>query len=141
MIAATRTSSALADRLWSVMSDVRRWPEWLPTVDAVTPHEPDRPDEIGASYTVEQPGFPRADWTITAIDEGRSFTWESKRPGIRSVGTHELRPGPDGATTIDLAITWSGPLAPLLRLVVGRKARDYVNREAAALDATASARG
>lgn len=139
MIRVTRTSSAPAERLWAVLSDVRRWPEWLPTVDAVTPLQPNRPDEVGASYTVAQPGLPRAVWTITSVDEGRAFTWESASPGIRSVGTHELHPGSDGTTTIDLGIAWSGPLAPLLRMALGRKARDYVTREAAALDATASA--
>ena len=134
-----RESHAPADRLWEVMSDVRQWPRWLPTVDAVTPHDPARPDEVGAAYTVEQPGLPRAVWTITAIEPGRSFTWESAQPGIRSVGTHVLRPGPEGSTTIVLGIAWSGVLAPLLRLVVGRKARDYVAREAEALDRTAGA--
>jgi uncharacterized membrane protein len=140
MIEVTRTSSAPADRLWSVMSDVRRWPEWVPTVDAVTPVDPDRPDEVGASYTVEQPGLARAVWTFTAIDEGRSFTWESVRPGIRTVGTHVLRPAPDGTTAIELAITWTGLLAPLVRRALGGKTRDYITREADALDATAIAR-
>ena len=140
MIDVTRTSHAPADRLWTVMSDVRRWPDWMPTVDAVTPVDPDRPDEVGASYTVEQPGLTRAVWTFTAIDEGRSFTWESTRPGIRSVGTHVLRPAADGTTSIELAITWTGFLAPLVRLALGRKTRDYVTREADALDATAAAR-
>ena len=102
MIDVTRQSTAPPDRLWAVLSDVRRWPQWLPTVDAVTPHEPDRPDEVGASYTVEQPGMPRAVWTMTGIEPGRSFTWESVRPGIRTVGTHTLTPGPDGSTTIGL---------------------------------------
>ena len=139
MIAVRRQSSAPADRLWELMSDVRRWGEWLPTVDAVTPLDPERPDEVGASYTVEQPGLPKAVWTMTAIDEGRSFTWESAQPGIRTVGTHVLTPAGDGRTTIDLGIAWSGPLAPLLRVAIGRKARDYVTREAAALDATAMA--
>lgn len=134
-----RESRAPADRLWEVMADVRRWPQWLPTVDAVTPLDPSRPDEVGASYTVEQPGLPRAVWTITEIEPGRSFTWESAQPGIRSVGTHVLRPGPAGSTTIELGIAWSGVLAPLLRLVVGRKAEDYVTREAEALDRTAGA--
>ena len=138
MIEVVRKSHAPADRLWSVMSEVRHWPEWLPTVDAVTPLEPGRPDEVGARYTVEQPGMPRAVWAITAIEPGRSFTWESVSPGIRSVGTHELRPGPDGTTTIVLGIAWSGVLAPVVRLLLGRKGRDYVTREAAALDATAS---
>jgi uncharacterized membrane protein len=137
MIRVTRESSAPADRLWAVMSDVRHWGDWLPTVDAVTPLEPDRPDEVGASYTVEQPGLPTAVWTITGRDEGRSFTWESARPGIRSVGTHTLTPSTDGRTTIELGIEWSGALAPLVRLALGRKSTDYVTREAEALDATA----
>ena len=87
------------------------------------------------------PGLPSAVWTITAWEEGRSFTWESTRPGIRSVGTHTLRPGAGGSTTIELGITWHGPLAPLVRLLLGRKSLDYVTREAAALDATAGAAG
>ena len=139
MIHVTRESSAPADRLWAVMSDVRHWADWLPTVDAVTPLEPDRPDEVGASYTVEQPGLPTAVWTITGRDEGRAFTWESARPGIRSVGTHTITPSTDGRTTIALGIEWSGLLAPLVRLTLGRKSADYVTREAEALDTTACA--
>lgn len=141
MIDVTRESTAPVDRLWSTISDVRHWPQWLPTVDAVTPLDPDRADEVGASYTVEQPGLPAAVWTITAWEEGRSFTWESTRPGIRSVGTHSLRPGTGGSITIELGITWHGLLAPLVRLLLGRKSLDYVTREAAALDATAGAAG
>src|SRR4051812_22203291 len=136
MIEVLRQSTAPADRLWSLMSAVRRWPQWLPTVDAVTALEPGRPDEVGARYTVEQPSLPRAVWTITALHPGRSFTWESTQPGIRSVGTHELRPIADGRTTIVLGLAWSGPLAPVVRLALGRKAHDYVTREAEALDRT-----
>jgi uncharacterized membrane protein len=140
MITVHRESPAPVDRLWSVMSDVRRWPEWLPTVDAVTPLEPERPDEVGASYTVTQPGLPTAVWTITGREEGRSFTWESARPGIRSVGTHRLVAGTDGRTTgIELGIEWSGPLAPLVRMALGRRSAGYVTREAEALDNRAQA--
>jgi uncharacterized protein YndB with AHSA1/START domain len=137
MIRVTRESSAPPDRLWSVMSDVRRWAHWLPTVDAVTPLEPDRPDDVGASYTVDQPGLPTAVWTVTERDDGRSFTWESARPGIRTVGTHTLTPAASGTTTIELGIEWSGALAPLVRVALGRRSLRYVTREAEALDATA----
>ena len=141
MISVTRESSAPAERLWAVMSDVRRWGEWLPTVDAVTPLEPGRADEVGASYRVEQPGLPTAVWTLTAHDAPRSFTWESRQPGIRTVGTHTLTPAADGRTTIELGIVWSGLLAPLVRLALGRKSLDYVTREAEALDRTATTAG
>ncbi|MBM6402509.1 SRPBCC family protein [Phycicoccus sonneratiae] len=139
MIDVSRTTPLPATTLWPLLSDVRRWGDWLPTVDSVTPVEPDRPDEVGASYVVVQPGLPRATWTITAWTPGRSFTWESRARGVRSTGTHDLVEGPDG-TTIRLGIRWEGPLAGLVRWLVGRKAADYVTREAAALESTAAAR-
>lgn len=138
MIEVVRESHAPADRLWAVMSDVRRWPEWLPTVDAVEALDPDRIDEVGAEYRVAQPKLPPAVWRITEVVEGRSFTWESTAPGMRSVGTHVLTPGADGTTTITLGIAWSGFLAPVVRFLVGRTAQDYVEQEAEALDRTAS---
>ncbi len=139
MIDVTRPTPFPADALWPVLGDVRRWADWLPTVDAVHPVEPDRPDEVGASYVVHQPGLPRATWTITDWRPGTAFTWESRSPGIVSTGRHELVPGPHGAT-IGLSLDWSGPLAGLVGLLLGRRSREYVTREAAALEATAGAR-
>ncbi len=141
MIEVTRTTGASPEHLWTLMSEVRGWPQWMPTVDAVTPLEPGRPDEVGARYAVEQPRLARAVWTITAIDEGRSFTWESSVPGLRSVAAHELRRGEDGTTTIVLRLTWSGMLAPIVRRTTGRRALDYVTQEAASLEATAAGAG
>jgi hypothetical protein len=139
MIEVTRGTTLPAEVLWPVLSEVRAWGSWLPTVDSVVPVEPDRPDEVGASYVVLQPGLPRATWTITQWVPGESFTWESRSPGVRSVGTHELRPGPDGAS-VRLGIEWSGPLAGVVRLLLGGRTRDYVTREAEALEATAATR-
>lgn len=141
MIEVAHTTQAPAERLWALMSDVRAWPDWLPTVDAVTPLEPERPDEVGARYAVEQPRLARAIWTITAIDPGRSFTWESSAPGLQSVATHELRRGDDGTTTIVLGLAWSGLLAPVVRRAMGRRALEYVTVEAASLAATAALAG
>ncbi|QKE83519.1 SRPBCC family protein [Arthrobacter sp. NEB 688] len=140
MIVVERVVALPPERLWPVLSDVRRWPSWLPTVDAVTPHEPDRPFGPGAAYLVDQPGLPRATWTVTAWEPGRSFTWEARSPGVRTTGTHELLPHADG-TTVRLGIAWTGPLAPLVRIVAGRRSRGYVEREAAALEATVRERG
>ncbi|MBD3783997.1 MAG: SRPBCC family protein [Micrococcales bacterium] len=139
MIDVSRPTTLPAPALWPVMSGVRDWASWLPTVESVTPLEPERPDEVGAAYAVEQPGLPRATWTVTEWVPGRSFTWESRAVGIRTTGTHELQEGPDG-TTIRLGIRWEGPLAGIVRAFVGRKSLDYVTRESAALEATAAAR-
>ena len=140
MIEVMRTTEASPERLWALMADVKGWPQWMPTVEAVTPLEPGRPSEVGARYAVEQPQLAKAVWTITAVDPGRSFTWESRTPGLHSVATHELRREADG-TTIVLGLTWSGLLAPVVRRLLGARALDYVTQEAASLAARAAATG
>lgn len=139
MIEVTRHTLLPADALWPVISQVRDWPAWLPTVDAVNALQPDRPDEVGASYVVQQPRLPRATWTITEWRPGRSFTWESRATGVTSVGRHELHPD-RGGTTIRLALEWGGPLSGVLRLLLGRRALAYVTTEAEALETTAATR-
>ncbi len=132
----TRLTSATPDELWPILSDLRRWPEWLPTVDAAEPVAPGAPDGVGTAYDLRQPRLPRARWTVTDWRPGAGFTWESHAPGVTSVGRHELRPTADG-TEIALAIDWSGPLAWLIRLGYGRLTRRYLETEAAALAARA----
>jgi hypothetical protein len=139
MIEVTRSCALPAAELWPVMSGVRDWGSWLPTVDAVRAVDPQRPEEVGAAYVVDQPGLPRATWTITEWEPGRSFAWTSPRPGLVSTGRHELVPTPEG-TTIRLAIEWTGALAGVARLFYGRKTHDYVTREAEALERTTGAR-
>ncbi len=139
MIEVTRETTLPADVLWEVLGDLDAWPDWLPTVDAATPVVPGRSPGPGAAYVLEQPGLPRATWTITEWQPGRAFTWESRGPGIVSTGVHELLPAPAG-TTIRLVLVWTGPLARPLAWAIGAKSRDYVTREAAALERTATAR-
>jgi uncharacterized membrane protein len=123
------------DQVWAVLSDVRGWPDWLPTVDAVEPAAPDEPDGVGASYTVRQPRLPRARWTITDWRPDEGFTWQSRNPGVTATGTHELRRDAEGGTEVELALDWQGPLAWLVRAAYGRLSRRYVETEAASLAA------
>ncbi len=142
MIEVAGHRSCTPDELGPVLSGVRDRASWLPPVDAVQPVEPERPDEVGASYVVDQPGLPRATWPITEWEPGRSFAWTSRSTAVVSIGRHEMLPGDraggsggeaDG-TTIRLALEWTGPLAGLVGLLVGRKTRHDVTREAEALD-------
>lgn len=131
-----RDTDLPAEPLWTALADIRSWPQWLDTMDAVVPVEPDRPEGLGAAYLVRQPRLPENTWLITDWRPGRGFTWEARRPGIRTTAEHSLEPTESG-TRIRLTLDFSGPLAVPTRLTVGRLSQEYVDREAAALEARA----
>jgi F420H(2)-dependent quinone reductase len=128
MIRATAWSAATPERLWAIASDVERWGERLPTVHSVRALD-SGPTGPGSRFVVRQPGLPRATWEVTDWQPGRSFTWVSSSPGIRSTAVHDVREDGDGSR-LDLALEWSGPLARVLELLIGRRARGMVETEA-----------
>jgi hypothetical protein len=129
MIQATARSAATPDRLWSLASDVERWGDRLPTVDSVRPLG-QGPTGVGSKFEVRQPGLPKAVWRVTDWQpQARSFTWVSTSPGIRSMAVHTVQDDGDGSR-LDLSLAWSGPLARILELLIGRKARGMVETEA-----------
>lgn len=128
MIRATARSAATPDRLWSFASDVGRWGDRLPTVDSVRPLG-NGPTGTGSRFEVRQPGLPRATWEVTDWQPARSFTWASSSPGIRSTAVHTVHQDGVGAR-LDLSLEWSGPLARVLELLIGRRARGMVETEA-----------
>jgi hypothetical protein len=115
--------------LWSLASDVEHWGVRLPTVYSVRPLGTG-PIGAGSRFEVRQPGLPRAVWEITDWREARSFTWVSASPGIRSTAVHSVQQDGAGAR-LDLTLEWSGLLARVIELLIGRKARGMVETEAA----------
>jgi hypothetical protein len=128
MIRATARSAGSTDRLWAFASDVEHWGDRLPTVDSVRPMG-SGPMGVGSRFEVHQPGLPKAVWEVTDWQPGRSFTWVSTSPGIRSTAVHAVRADGDGSR-LDLSLEWTGPLARILGLLVGRKAQGMVETEA-----------
>jgi hypothetical protein len=129
MIRASARSPASPDRLWSVVSDVERWGDRLPTVDSVRPLG-SGPTGVGSRFEVRQPGLPRAVWEVTDWQQqGRSFTWVSTAPGVRSTGVHTVADD-GGGSRLDLSLEWSGPLARVVELLIGRRAQGMVETEA-----------
>jgi hypothetical protein len=128
MIRATARSAAAPDRLWSLASDVERWGDRLPTVDVVRPLSSGS-TAVGSTFEVRQPGLPKAVWRVTDWQPGRSFSWVSTSPGIRSTAVHTVH-GEGAGSRLDLSLEWSGPLARVLELLIGRKARGMVETEA-----------
>lgn len=117
-------------QVWQVLADVTRWPEWTPTMKAVTLL--DGALRVGARVRVEQPRLPPAVYTVTELAEGRAFTWRMNAPGVIGTATHAVTPTAQG-TEVHLAVTFGGVLGGLVGRLAGPLTRDYIRREAEGL--------
>jgi uncharacterized membrane protein len=123
--------AAPADRIWNVMSDVAHWPEWTASVTSVKRLEAG-PFGIGSRARVKQPKLLPAVWSVTALDPGRSFTWMSRMPGLRVLGSHIVE-SIGNRSRVTLSIQFIG----LFRAFAIRASRklneEYLNMEAMGL--------
>jgi uncharacterized protein YndB with AHSA1/START domain len=122
---------APAARVWAVLVDVERWPEWTASMRRV-----ERLDAgefvVGSRARVKQPRFPAVVWEVTDAQSGRSFRWTASAAGVRTVADHRIAER-QGGVTVTLEITQTGLLVPLLDLLGGKLARRYVDTEARGL--------
>ena len=123
---------AAPDKVWAVLTDVERWPEWTPSMRAVKRLD-DTPFGAGSKVRVRQPRLPQAVYTVTTYDPGRAFIWVSKVPGVTVTADHQVLPREDGHATVHLSADQTGLLAPLLGLFTARLTRHYVTQEAEGL--------
>lgn len=114
--------AAPVERVWEVYVDVERWPEWTDSVTSVERLD-SGPLTIGSRARIVQPKLPRAVWTVTEIEPGRHFRWESKAPGVTTVGGHYVRPEGDGCRAT-ARLDQHGPLG----LVLGALGKGLTNR-------------
>ena len=124
--------AAPAPRVWSVLADVVRWPDWLNTVSRVEPLDSVVLD-LGARYRIEQPRLSPAVWTVVELDPPHRFTWMSRRFGLSVVADHVVSAAGEAAATVTLEMVCRGPLRQVAVWVGGRLTRDYIEREAASL--------
>ena len=131
----TITIAAAPATVWAALVDVDRWPERIPTVDAV-----ERLDEgplvVGSRTRLQQPRLPTAVWTVTELTKGSSYTWESRSPGVIVTASHVVGPHAVGSR-LTLAVTVSGPLSWVGWLMTRSLTRRYVETEAASIRTTA----
>ena len=128
----TRHIGAPAGPVWEVLFDVARWPEWTPTIDSVERLD-DRPFQVGSRARVRQPKLPPALWEVTEVVDGRSFTWEARGPGMRTIARHEVVPDATGSE-VTLSIEQTGPMGAVAALVWRRLTQRYIELEAESLD-------
>jgi len=129
----SRHIEAPTQPVWEVLYDVARWPEWTPTIHSVERLD-DGPFAVGSRAKVRQPRLPRALWEVTEVVDGRSFTWEARGPGMKTVARHEVVPDGTGST-VTLSIEQTGPMGTVAAFVWRKLTQRYIELEAESLDA------
>ncbi|WP_206054087.1 SRPBCC family protein [Nocardioides iriomotensis] len=124
--------AAPVDRVWEVLVDVERWPEWTDSVSSVRLLDTG-PLAVGSRVQVSQPRIPTGEYTVTALEPGSSFTWEQRQPGSRVSAHHACTPLPDGGTRVELAVVMSGALGGVVGRLYRRLTERYLAMEAAGL--------
>ena len=125
--------SAPPSRVFEVMSDLDKWPEWTRSVASVK-RLGDKPFAPGTKVLVRQPGLPPAVWKISEIEQGKSFTWVSSGPGIHVVARHSAAAAP-GGSRVTLYLEYKGLMGQLFARLTEKITERYMNYEATGLKA------
>jgi uncharacterized protein YndB with AHSA1/START domain len=119
------------ERVFAVLCDVERWPEWTSSMTRVQ-----RLDRgtfgIGAKARVIQPKLRAATWQVTELQENRSFTWVAQSPGVRIKAGHFVE-AEGGGSRGSLSLEFGGFLGPIAARLYRRLIEQYMNTEAQGL--------
>ncbi len=108
-----RVTTADAAAVWALLVDVDRWP------DTFTPHlaeaHLDGGVEVGAHGWVKTKlPLPRSTFTVTTVEDGRSWAWRGKMLWMTMEFDHRLETT-DSRTRIEFEVDLNGPLASIVR--------------------------
>lgn len=99
-------------RVWELTLEVESWPTLTPTMTSV--ERLDRgPLRVGSRARIEQPGQGAKTWTVSQLDDAKTFAWRTRAFGMTMTATHRLE-GHATSTTNRLVVEMDGLLAPIL---------------------------
>lgn len=130
-VSVRRNVQASPARVWSLATDIDRWPETMSGIEGVEVLA--QPDfGVGTRWRETRTLMGRQateEMWVTALDEGRSYTVESDSHGAHYVSVFTFRPD-DGGTDIELSFTGqpSSGVAKVLATVTGPLARRSVTK-------------
>ena len=139
MYEVTSETAAGRDAAWAALVGVSEWPRWTKSMTSVEPLE-DGPLRVGSRVRIKQPGMPTMVWEVTVLRDGEEFTWASRSPGLRTVGSHRIVVDDHGTVRLVLGLEQTGPLAKLVWALTGARTRRFVDMEARGLAAASEAR-
>ena len=123
--------AAPAQKVFAVLADVERWPEWTSTMTSVRRVE-SGPLALGSSAQLRQPRLRPAVWQVTEFEDGRNFTWATRSPGLRMTAAHFIETRGTGSR-VTLSFELSGFMAPLVSWLYGSLIERYITTESQGL--------
>jgi uncharacterized membrane protein len=123
--------NASPQRIWSVMSDLEHWHEWTRSITSVKRLD-SGPLAVGSKAVVTQPKLSPAEFTVTALEEDKGFTWETRSPGAVVVADHRIDVT-NGGCRVTLSLKFSGLVGPSAAFMMRQTINEYLEMEAAGL--------
>ena len=130
--------NASSAQVWNILADVARWTDWTPTVKYFEWVEGDRL-AVGAKARLNLDGAGKGIWTVTSVDEGRSFYWANDTRGVHTIGGHVVDPREDGSR-VTLSLEQSGFMATIFKPMIARVSNRNLPIEAAGLKRASESR-
>jgi uncharacterized membrane protein len=125
--------------VWSVYSDVERWPAWTRSVTRVEPLD-GAGIEPGRRFRITQPRLPVLVWQVTEVRPGRSWRWTATSPGAVTDAWHEVAPDGEAASVATLGVDQRGPLGTVVGVLYRWLTQRYLALEADGLKRTSEER-
>ena len=120
--------AAPPQRVWDVTTDIERWPQWTASVKSVKRLDSGK-FRVGSRAKIKQPKFLPAQWEVTELQDGRSFTWVTRSPGLKATGRHRVD-AIAGGSRATLSVSYSGALSGLVTSLLGRTTERFLTLEA-----------
>lgn len=118
-------------RVWEVMEDVARWPEWTASMISLDP--PADGMGMGAAAKVHARGTPKSTFRVTEWRPGERFTWETNVRGARSIARHIIEPIGEGRSRVTLGVELLGLMATLSKPFLNKRIIENLELESAGL--------
>jgi hypothetical protein len=112
------------------------WPEWNADTEWV---RLDGPFVTGAIGVLKPKGGPKVRFVVQSLTD-REFIDVSSLVGAKLTFAHHVSPSPKG-TRVDVAVSLTGPLAPVWNLIMGKGLKASLQRDVDALVAAAESKG
>jgi hypothetical protein len=133
---ASATSTASSAAFFARWADMATWPEWNADTEWV---RLDGPFITGATGVLKPKGGPKVTFVVQSLTD-KEFIDVSSLVGAKLTFAHHVSASPDG-TRVDVAVSLTGPLAPVWNLIMGKGLKASLQRDLDALVAAAESKG